>query len=123
MHNLSSYKIAQLQTIRDSHSHPQPTSFPHNYSNKYYAALTSIAKSLRLRYMRVTGSSCRPHEHQSKPSTTSYLYRHMKFLPKANIETPLERYTGVGKLETYIETQNKRSITTYQNYVATVHAI
>ena len=53
--------------------------------------------------MRVTGSSCKPHERQSKPCTTSFLYGHMKFLPKANIETPLERYTGVGKLETYIE--------------------
>ena len=50
--------------------------------------------------MRVTGSSCKPHERQSKPS---FLYRHMKFLPKANIEIPMERYTGVGKLETYIE--------------------
>ena len=77
--------------------HPQPASLPHNYRHKYY---TAFAKSLRLRYMRVTGSSCKPHERQSKPS---FLYRHMKFLPKANIETPMERYTGVGKLETYIE--------------------
>ena len=38
-----------------------------------------------------------------KPCTTSHLYRHMKFLPKPKTETPLERYTGVGKLETYIE--------------------
>ena len=53
--------------------------------------------------MRITGSSCRPHQHPTKPCTTSHLYRHMKFLPKPKTETPLERYTGVGKLETYIE--------------------
>ena len=53
--------------------------------------------------MRITGSSCRPHQHPTKPCTTSHLYRHMKFLPKPKTETPLERYTGVGTLETYIE--------------------
>ena len=53
--------------------------------------------------MRVTGSSCKPHEHPPRPTMTSHLYRHMKFLPKPTTETPLERYTGVGKLETYIE--------------------
>ena len=59
--------------------------------------------------MRVTRSSCRPHEHLPKPSTTSHLYRHMKFLPKAKVETPLARYTGVGKLETYID-NNKQEL-------------
>ena len=63
----------------------------------------NLAKSLHLRYMRITGSSCRPHQHPTKPCTTSHLYRHMKFPPKPKTETPLERYTGVGKLETYIE--------------------
>ena len=34
----------------------------------------------------------------AQPHTSN---RHMKFLPKPKTETPLERYTGVGKLETY----------------------
>ena len=69
----------------------------------YKVFLLTSTKSLHLRYMRITGSSCRPHQHPTKPCTTSHLHRHMKFLPKPKTETPLERYTGAGKLETYTE--------------------
>ena len=53
--------------------------------------------------MRVTGSSSKPHEHQPKHCTAAHLYRPMKFLPKPKVETPLERFTGVGTLEAYID--------------------
>ena len=53
--------------------------------------------------MRATNSNYKPHQTRPKPTTTSYLYRNMKFLPAPNVETPLQRYTGVSKLENYIE--------------------
>ena len=45
----------------------------------------------------------KPHQEEIKPTTTSYIYRAMTLLPKPNVETPLVRYTGVAKLEHYIE--------------------
>ena len=52
--------------------------------------------------MRATHSSHKPHNMRLQPTTTSYLHRNMKFLPKPNIESPVQRYTGVAKLENYI---------------------
>ena len=107
LHNLSTHTLTPADyQLLDRGLTFSPTAhlpLPQNYNAQYYKVLLTSAKSLHLRYMRITGSSCRPHQHPTKPCTTSHLYRHMKFLPKPKTETPLERYTSVGKLETYIE--------------------
>ena len=53
--------------------------------------------------MRATHSSHKPHKEKQTPTITSHLYRNIKFLPTTKVETPLQRYTGVAKLENYIE--------------------
>ena len=55
-----------------------------------------------------THTSQKPHQEQLKPTTTSYIYRVMKFLPKPITETPLRRYTGVAQLENYIENTKQK---------------
>ena len=106
LHNLSTHTLtpAGYQLLdRGLTFSPTARLPPTELQRTILQSFDNFAKSLRLRYMRITGSSCRPHQHPTKPCTTSHLYRHMKFLPKPKTETLLERYTGVGKLETYIE--------------------
>lgn len=62
-------------------------------------SFNNFATSLCLKYMRILHTKQKPHQEQIKPTTTSYIYRAMKFLPKPNVKTPLVRYTGVAKLE------------------------
>lgn len=62
-----------------------------------------FAKSLRLKYKRTYCTHQRQHHKSPAPTTTSYIYRQLKFLPPSTIESPQERYTGIAYLEKYID--------------------
>ena len=99
LHNLSTYNLttADYQLLEKGLSFaPTVRLPPTTLQHQILQSFNHFAK-LRLRYMRVTGSSSKPHEHQPKHCTAAHLYRPMKFLPKPKVETPLER------LEAYID--------------------
>ena len=93
LHNLSTYNLttADYQLLEKGLSFaPTVRLPPTTLQHQILQSFNHFAKSLRLRYMRVTGSSSKPHEHQPKHCTAAHLYRPMKFLPKPKVETPLE---------------------------------
>ena len=105
LHNLSTYHLTtedyKLLDKGLSFS-PTPNTPPTDAQLTILKSFNTFAKSLRLRYMRTTHSSNRPHQDKINPTTSSYLYRNMTFLPKQVRSSRLERFTDVGKLENYI---------------------
>ena len=110
-HNLSTHQLTsedyQLLNKGLSFS-PTPNTPQKEIQQQILRNFDQFASSLRLKYMRIMHTSQKPHQEQLKPTTTSYIYRAMKFLPKPNTETPLRRYTGVAQLENYIENTKQR---------------
>ena len=105
LHNLSTYHLTtEDYKLLDEGLSFSPTSNtpPTDAQLTILKSFNTFAKSLRLRYMRTTHSSNRPHQDKINPTTSSYLYRNMTFLPKQVRSSRLERFTDVGKLENYI---------------------
>ena len=106
LHNLTTLQLTaqdyQLLTKGLSFS-PTPTTSATVVRQQLFQTFNDFARSLRLKFMRIRHTNQTQHQNSQKPTTTSYLYRSMKFLPKPKPETQLERYTDVGQLENYIE--------------------
>ena len=101
-HNLSTYNLTSDDyQLLDKGLTFSPTQHQQTSYIKYYAALTTLQGHYASNTCVLMHSNHKPHQERLKPTTTSYIYRNMKFLPKNSIETPLERYTGVSKLESY----------------------
>ena len=69
-----------------------------------------FAKSLRLKYSR---AHCRKKSRKLTkplpPTSTATIHRQMKFLPPTNPDTVVTRYSGLSKVENYID-NTKQSI-------------
>ena len=106
LHNLTTLQLTaqdyQLLTKGLSFS-PTPTTSAEVLQQQIFQSFNDFARSLRLKFMRIRHTNQTQHQYSQKPTTTSYLYRSMKFLHKPKPETQLERYTDVGQLENYIE--------------------
>ena len=80
-----------------------PTTSSHDSHNLILHSFNEFARSLRLKYKRAHCTRQRQHHKAINPTTTSKVYRSMKFLPPPKIESPQERYTGIAHLEKYID--------------------
>ena len=66
-------------------------------------SFNEYAKSLRLKYKRIYCTHQKVHCTTPKPTITANIYRPMKFLPPPVIESPQQRYSGIGSLEKYMD--------------------
>ena len=82
---------------------PTPPTPPSELHKHIFHSYNNFAKSLRLKYKQAYCAHCKQYHIAINPTTTSKVYRTMKFLPPPSIETPQEYYTGIASLENYID--------------------
>ena len=106
IHNLSSFRLTpdDMQVLaKGLNFAPTPTTpFP-KVQKQIFHSFNEFAKSLRLKYKRAHCTHQRQHHKSLNPTTTSNVYRKIKFLPPPTIESPQARYTGIAHLEKYID--------------------
>lgn len=106
IHNLSTFNLTpqhiQILTKGLSFS-PTPRVSHTDLHRQILHSFDNYAKSLRLKYKRAQCTRQRQHHKPTSQTTTSNIYRCMKFLPPPTVESPQERYTGIAHLEKYID--------------------
>lgn len=107
IHNLSNLTLTQdEQRLLDKGlsfaiSPTTPTIQTHRQLLKNF---DNYAKSVRQKYVHATYHQPPNKETLTEEiTTTAKLHRQMKFLPKQDFDTLTQRYSGVGKVEQYIE--------------------
>ena len=106
LHNLSTYELTpqDIQLLNKGLSFaPTPHATNPDSHQQLLRNFNDFARSLRLKYMRAKHTKQKQHYNAPPQTTTSFIYRRMKFLPPIKAETPVQRYTGVQHLEQYIE--------------------
>ena len=106
VHNLSTFQLTpqDVQVFTKGLSFaPTPTKPTSELHRQTLRSFDEFAESLRLKYKRAQCTRQRQHHKTINPTTTSEVYRGLKFLLPPNIESPQQRYTGIAHLEKYID--------------------
>ena len=107
VHNLSSITLSpqELQLLSKGLSFAPTPSLP--VRKTYFQVLNhfdSYAKSVRQKYVHAQFYTPTAHSAtEEQPTTTSNIYRSMKFLQKTTHRTSTEEFSGIQKVENYIE--------------------
>ncbi len=74
-----------------------------------------------MKYLRAQYTNPRGHQQPTpQPTTTSFLYRPMRFLPTVHYTSPKEHYSGIPLLEQYID-QTKRTLDEHLPSICSSH--
>ena len=105
IHNLSTYKLTQddLQLLDKGLTFsPTPNTPTKELHRQILHHFNDFARSLRLKYAKARYTK-QKHQPPPQQTTTSLLYRQMKFLPPPKPETYITQYSGFSGLENYID--------------------
>ena len=84
-----------------------------------------FSRSLRLKYTKQRYTKQKHKQKQKhntlQPTTTSFLYRRMNFLPLLNPETYVSQYSGFSTLENYIDNAKQRIADNLQQFCQTTN--
>ena len=121
IHNFSSYKLTthDLKLLSKGLSFSPTPKAPdqHQILNDF----NKFARSLRLRYARAKYNKPKQPQPNPRSTVTSTLYRPMKFLPPANPDTAITRYSGFPELENYIDNTKQAIADAPLTVSATIH--
>lgn len=108
IHNLSNLTLSpdELRVLNKGLSFAlSPTTSPIKTHRQLLRDFDNYAKTVRQKYVHATYHRPLNSEQMSTEETTvtSHIHRRMKFLPKQEFNTLSQRYSGIGKVEQYIE--------------------
>lgn len=114
VHNLSDLKLTQeeLQVLNKGLSFALTPITPHIQTHKQLLKdFDNYAKSVRQKYVHATyhQPTYTNQTLSEENTTTTTVHRRMKFLPPQVFHSSTQIYSGIGKVEHYIDTTKKHS--------------